>query len=101
MMRGGQAVCDPTLCYWSRLLLLHYVKCKSAPCRMLLCLLTIKTNYQSENTTSVVRQEDCFSLCSVIYLPGNIGSYKSWGVMLDTMLKLLLPVKFQEIVSAL
>lgn len=101
MMRGGQAVCDPSLCNWSHLLLLLYVKCKSTPCRMLLYLLAIKMNYQSENTTSVVRQEDCFLLCSAIYLPGRTGSYKGWGVMLDTMCKLLLPEKCQEIVSAL
>lgn len=72
-----RAVCDPSLCNWSHLLLLHYIKCKSAPCRMLLYLLAIKTDYQSENTTSDVRQEDCFSLRNAIYLPGNTGSCKS------------------------
>lgn len=77
MLRRGRAVCDPSLLNCSHLLLLHYVKCKSAPCSMLLYLLAIRTDYHSENTTSDVRQEDCFSLCSAVYLPGNTSCYKS------------------------
>lgn len=85
----------------SHLLLPHNVKRKSAPPRMFLYLLVTKTNYWPENTTSVARQDDYFSLCGDIYLPGNTGSYKGWRVMIDITLKSLLPEKCQEIVSAL
>lgn len=82
-------------------LLLHNVKHRSAPPRTFLYLLVTKTNYWSENTTSVVRQDDYFSLCGAIYLPGNTGSYKGCRVTLGITLKSLLPKKCQEIVLAL
>lgn len=84
---------DPNLSNQSHVLLAHNAWCKSAPPRMFLYLLANKMNSQSENTTSVVRQDDYFSLCGATYLPGNTSSYKSWRVTLHIALMSLLPEK--------